>query len=214
MVEVMQELNTWIDEIPPLVQPSRFGNKAFRIWFDRLCNNSASLVEKIVGAENFEKCKELSGYLEDSFGNSQRVDYGTGHETTFFVFLCCLYKALVLQRSELPATILLVFPAYLKVCRHLQTVYWLEPAGSHGVWCLDDYQLLPFVFGSAQLIGNESIGPKSILNKEVVDANSTEYMYLEAIKFICIVRVGKELYRRRKRGRCRDTVPFCIRSRR
>ena len=36
----MQELNTWIDEIPPLVQPSRFGNKAFRIWFDRLCNVS------------------------------------------------------------------------------------------------------------------------------------------------------------------------------
>ena len=40
MVDVMQELNTWIDEIPPLVQPSRFGNKAFRIWFDRLCNVS------------------------------------------------------------------------------------------------------------------------------------------------------------------------------
>ena len=38
MLEVMQELNSWIDEIPPLVQPSRFGNKAFRIWFDRLCN--------------------------------------------------------------------------------------------------------------------------------------------------------------------------------
>ena len=33
----MVELNTWIDEIPPLVQRSRFGNKAFRIWFDRLC---------------------------------------------------------------------------------------------------------------------------------------------------------------------------------
>lgn len=121
-----------------------------------IVQNSASLVRKIVGDENFEKCKELSGYLEDSFGNAQRVDYGTGHETTFFVFLCCLYKALVLQRSELPATILLVFPAYLKVCRHLQTVYWLEPAGSHGVWCLDDYQLLPFVFGSAQLIGGPS----------------------------------------------------------
>ena len=34
------------------------------------------------------KCCEVSGYLEDSFGNMQRVDYGTGHETTFFVFLC------------------------------------------------------------------------------------------------------------------------------
>ena len=33
----MVELNAWIDEIPPLVQRSRFGNKAFRIWFDRLC---------------------------------------------------------------------------------------------------------------------------------------------------------------------------------
>ena len=31
------ELNEWIDEIPPIVQQSRFGNKAFRIWFDRLC---------------------------------------------------------------------------------------------------------------------------------------------------------------------------------
>lgn len=37
MIDVMVELNGWIDEIPPLVQPSRFGNKAFRIWFDRLC---------------------------------------------------------------------------------------------------------------------------------------------------------------------------------
>ena len=37
MLDVMVELNQWIDEIPPLVQLSRFGNKAFRIWFDRLC---------------------------------------------------------------------------------------------------------------------------------------------------------------------------------
>ena len=34
---MLRILNRWIDEIPPLKQPSRFGNKAYRIWNDRLC---------------------------------------------------------------------------------------------------------------------------------------------------------------------------------
>ena len=33
-------------------------------------------------------CVELAGYLEESFGNPTRIDYGTGHETTFMIFIC------------------------------------------------------------------------------------------------------------------------------
>ena len=63
---------------------------------------------------------ELAVYLSESFGNATRIDYGTGHETNFIVFLLCLSKAGVVAQGDLRDLVLCVFPRYLRTCRRLQ----------------------------------------------------------------------------------------------
>ena len=36
IIALLDQLDSWIDEIPPLPTPQRFGNLAFRIWGKRL----------------------------------------------------------------------------------------------------------------------------------------------------------------------------------
>ncbi|KAH9934152.1 uncharacterized protein B0H18DRAFT_979700 [Fomitopsis serialis] len=138
---------------------SRFGNPAFRTFYD--------------------KVQELAVYFGEAWGNRTRIDYGSGMELNF---LCCRAD------SDHVALVIRVFWRYVQVMRVLQSTYWLEPAGSHGVWGLDDYHFLPFLFGSAQLRGHKYIKPKSIHDADIVDEYSKYYMYFACIKFINSVK--------------------------
>lgn len=36
LTDMLETMDTWIGEIPPIDQPQRFGNKAFRTWCGKL----------------------------------------------------------------------------------------------------------------------------------------------------------------------------------
>ena len=97
----------------------------------------------------------LTPYLVISFGSFTRMDYGTGHEAAFALLLLCLTLVRFFQpeAGEERNLVLVLFLRYLRLCWKLQDVYKLEPAGSHGVWGLDDSSFLGYIFGSAQLRG-------------------------------------------------------------
>ncbi|URE43024.1 serine threonine-protein phosphatase 2A activator 2, partial [Musa troglodytarum] len=192
LLSLLHTLARWIDEIPPLPHASRYGNPAYRSWHARLTDEGHGLVVALFppSDELHPAADELLPYLLDSFGNAYRIDYGTGHETNFAAFLYCLARLGLIKEDDYPALVLRVFATYLDLMRRLQITYSLEPAGSHGVWGLDDYHFLPFIFGSAQLIDHKYMKPKSIHNQDILDNFSNDYMYLACVGFVKKVKKG------------------------
>ena len=154
---MLQELANWIKDIPPQPTPQRFGNLSFREWGRRLEEHAEELIARVLGPDPALKpaVALLTPYLLTSFGSFVRIDYGTGHELSFGLFLLGLSLLGVLPSGPEAdrETALVVFREYMQTAWALQDVYRLEPAGSHGVWGLDDYSFLSYLWGSAQLIG-------------------------------------------------------------
>ncbi|KAJ1921360.1 Serine/threonine-protein phosphatase 2A activator 2 [Mycoemilia scoparia] len=179
---LLKSLSKCTDDILPFETKSRFGNPSFRKWYDTVKENIPTWLDGLVESDAIP---EVSKYLVDSFGSRQRIDYGTGHELNFLAFLLCLKKLNVVDKSNYKSLVLKIFFGYIEVMRGLQTTYWLEPAGSHGVWGLDDFHFLPFLFGAAQLKGHKFFRPKSIHNKEILEEYSKDYMYFNSVHFVC-----------------------------
>ncbi|KAI8596150.1 hypothetical protein EDD21DRAFT_312524 [Dissophora ornata] len=187
MLDTLDLVNDITEQYPPESgHESRFGNPAFRKCYDQIVLSAPGWMEKLVLPK--EAIPEVTKYFVECWGNRKRIDYGTGHEASFLTWLYCFDKLGLIKQEDYKAVVIKVFFKYIEVMRNLQFAYWLEPAGSHGVWGLDDYHFLPFLFGAAQLRGHKYIKPKSIHDDDIVSEFAKDYMYLSCVKFINSVK--------------------------
>lgn len=223
--QVITNLDLLISEAPPDTGPRRFGNISFRKWYKLAEECAQRLLEEVLPVELHPAIVEYKAYLLGSFGSPQRLDYGTGHELSFIAFLASLWKTDYFSSSPktsenagtftAPSSVsterqivLLLFQRYLSLIRKLIVTYNLEPAGSHGVWGLDDNSFLPYLFGSAQFCpplpedkssstptptsGSlpSSPDPSIVTKQNLVEKEAKANLYFSAIDFIYTVKRG------------------------
>lgn len=188
ILHILERVDDAVTRSPPEDQgDSRFGNKGFRDFLDLAGREHVEWHQEL-GITSPAAIDEVSCYLLHSFGNRTRIDYGSGHELNFILWLLCLYQLRLIVPSDFRAIALRVFPRYLVLMRRIQKTYYLEPAGSHGVWGLDDYQFLPFLFGASQLLHHPYIRPLSIHQDLVLEQYGDDYLYLGQVRFVNSVK--------------------------
>ncbi|WFD32054.1 Serine/threonine-protein phosphatase 2A activator 2 [Malassezia sp. CBS 17886] len=197
MVEAVQQLVAETPRDTDSASTSRFGNPAFRTFYEKVVRATDALLATLPGLGDSDGAPahqrrlrdEIAVYFYESWGNAKRIDYGSGMELNFLCWLLCLVKVGVLDlRRDAEAMVLRVFWKYVEIMRTIQATYWLEPAGSHGVWGLDDYHFLPFLWGAAQLSEHSFLRPKSIHDREIVDECEPAYMYFSCVQAINAVK--------------------------
>ncbi|EXJ91364.1 hypothetical protein A1O1_04476 [Capronia coronata CBS 617.96] len=205
---LLTRLTKFVDDVPPDTGPRRFGNFSFRKWYKLVEDQLEELLNDCLPQWLVPAYEELGAYLLGSFGSAQRLDYGTGHELSFLAFLGGLWKVGFFASTE-PGVeergiVLGVFEMYLFLIRKLIMTYTLEPAGSHGVWGLDDNSFLPYIFGSAQLApaitesddtpteGSLPDAPEPgwVSKSNLVAKEKDKNLYFSAIGFIYDVKKG------------------------
>lgn len=194
VLSTLHALNVLLDETPPLKGPRRFGNMACRDWHAKVDAKVGGLLKGLADDEGF--ILELQYYLSNAFGSSLRLDYGSGHELSFVAFVGgLLQKGLITQETP-SSEVLAVFAKYYDLVRRLILEYNLEPAGSHGVWGLDDHFHFIYILGAAQF---NTVGDKQthyvppvlqILSPTTISAYKTSNLYVNAIAFIFMIKRG------------------------
>ncbi|KAJ5959693.1 Phosphotyrosyl phosphatase activator PTPA [Penicillium vulpinum] len=214
---LLSKLEDIIQEVPPDTGPRRFGNISFRRWCEVVESRASDLLSQCLPADLLHRGSsddgataetELKSYFLGSWGSGQRLDYGTGHELSFLAFLGGIWKLNGFPKAdpgvEERAIVVGVIHPYLELIRLLIKTYNLEPAGSHGVWGLDDHSFAPYIFGSAQFspaVKDTDLTPEEgslpdapdpggVAKANIVERERQTNLYFSAIGFIYDVKRG------------------------
>ena len=161
------------------ISSSRYGDHSFRNWLESIDQSVQFFLSSQI-SNNLLRA-EIHEYFVKSLGSRERLDYGTGHELNFICFMYCLKLEGILQPDLYAFCVQEVFLRYWDLVRSVQKKFLLEPAGSLGVWGLDDYNYLPFLFGAAQLRNHKYLKPCSVLDPYLIEQYQSTYIYFKAI---------------------------------
>lgn len=88
LLALLSEVEALVGEHPPQDHgSSRFGNPAFRPFVDAVRSASAGWLAAVEAVPAEAVC-ELKGYFDASWGDRDRIDYGSGMELDFVCLLC------------------------------------------------------------------------------------------------------------------------------
>ncbi|CDR94501.1 phosphotyrosyl phosphatase activator, putative [Babesia bigemina] len=185
---VLQKLHDMTeDHKPEDYSDCRFGSKAHPMWLhevQEMWDEIANTLGIVKACSNQSLRLIIRGNFIHSFGNQVRIDYGTGHELQFVIFLKRLRDVGLIRSHDLSGVALRVMSRYFRLIQHLIDRYRLEPAGSKGAWGIDHYQFLPFVLGSAQLMSNEAIKPGEVVLNGFKTPEEDKYIFLQTVEYI------------------------------
>ncbi len=88
-------LSELVDETPAIETTRRYGNKAFKVWYDKMVASKDKLGAMVLGNQAEEKYpvwEEAFTYWSESFGSRENISYGSGHELNFMLGLLVLER--------------------------------------------------------------------------------------------------------------------------
>lgn len=110
---LLETLGQSIADHPPSTDSQRYGNLSFRPWSAAALEALPQLIEAVLPETHKPFLPHLVPLLTETspFGNATRLDFGTGHEAAFFLFLFALRRIGVLTEADDLDVGLVVFPA-------------------------------------------------------------------------------------------------------